>query len=395
LNPFESFELAIKNIAAGKVRAFLTMLGIIIGVMAVILIVGIGNGLSGYMVEQFQSMGTNILNVNIFGRGSSRAVSPDDMYELVEENPGYLSLISPVVSVNSDAKTGSETYSTTISGVGEDYFNIRQYSVSSGRGLYFVDIDKRSNVCVVGSYIASEYYPGGAVGEKLRISGADFTIVGALAEEADSEESGTDDAVYIPYSTASRLGGAAVNSYVLTVVSEDEAAASKKIVEDRLLDVFGNSNAYRVQSMTELLDTMSQMLNIVIMVLAAIAGISLVVGGVGIMNIMLVSVTERTREIGIRKALGAKERYIMSQFVIEAATTSAIGGALGIAAGYGLSKVATQVMTAVTGEAITVSPTTTAVLVAFGVSAAIGVLFGYLPAKKAARLNPIDALRYE
>ncbi|MDR2357426.1 MAG: ABC transporter permease [Oscillospiraceae bacterium] len=395
MNPLESFELAIKNIAAGKVRAFLTMLGIIIGVMAVILIVGIGNGLSAYMVEQFQSMGTNTLNVNIFGRGSARAVSPDDMYALVDDNPDYLALISPTSSMSGDVKTGNETYSTSITGVGEDYFDIRQYSVNSGRGLYFVDIDKRSRVCVVGSYIANEYYSGGAVGERMRIAGTDFTIVGVLAEEADSEESGTDDAVYVPYSVASRLSGAAVNSYVLTVVSEDEAAASKKIVENKLLDVFGNSNAYRVQSMTELLDTMSQMLGIVIIVLAAIAGISLVVGGVGIMNIMLVSVTERTREIGIRKALGAKERYIMSQFVIEAAVTSAIGGLLGIAAGYGLSTLATRILTDVTGESLAVSPTSTAVLTAFGVSAAIGILFGYLPAKKAARLNPIDALRYE
>jgi putative ABC transport system permease protein len=395
LNPFESFELAIKNIAAGKVRAFLTMLGIIIGVMAVILIVGIGNGLSSYMVEQFQSMGTNTLNVNVFGRGSSRSISPDELYALVDENPEYLALMSPVVGANGTVKTGSETYSTSVSGVSEDYFSIRRYEVASGRGLHFVDIDKRSNVCVVGSYVAGEYYPDGAIGGKLRISGTDFTIVGVLAEEADSEENGTDDAAYIPYSVASRLSGTAINSYVLTVVSEDEAAVSKKIVEDKLLDVFGNDNAYRVQSMTELLDTMSQMLNIVIIVLAAIAGISLVVGGVGIMNIMLVSVTERTREIGVRKALGAKERYIMSQFVIEAATTSAIGGALGIAAGYGLSTVATKILTAVTGEALTVAPSSASVLTAFGVSAAIGILFGYLPAKKAARLNPIDALRYE
>ena len=186
-----------------------------------------------------------------------------------------------------------------------------------------------------------------------------------------------------------------VSSYLLTITNEDYASLAKESVEDALSDIFSDSNAYTVVSMSEMLDTMTSMINVVIGILAVIAGISLVVGGIGIMNIMLVSVTERTREIGIRKALGAKEGAIMRQFVIEAATTSALGGLIGIGLGYLLSAVATQAIAALMETAIVVSPSVTAVMIAFGISAGIGILFGYLPAKKAARLNPIEALRYD
>ena len=171
--------------------------------------------------------------------------------------------------------------------------------------------------------------------------------------------------------------------------------AGQAVIEEELSEIFGSDDAYYVYSMTEMLDQMDSMLNIMISILTGIAAISLVVGGIGIMNIMLVSVTERTREIGIRKALGAKRRHIMRQFIIEAGTTSAIGGLLGIAAGYGLSAVATQLITIGLGENMSVVPTMNSILVAFGISAGIGVLFGYLPARKAARLNPIDALRHD
>jgi putative ABC transport system permease protein len=397
LNVLEAFKMALSNIRASKMRSFLTMLGIIIGVGAVIVIVGLGNGMQLYMTEQFESMGTNTLTVNIMGRGSGRSVSEEQMYEIVEDNPEYLDLISPTVSMSSRIKIGRETPSyTSVTGVSEDYFEIKDYQVSQGRGLQYVDVLKRSKVCVVGSYINREYFDGQALGQTLKLDGTPFTIVGVLEEEGDSTQASTDDAIYVPYSTAARMSAmGTIGSYVLTVTDVDNATASKEVVEDALFDIFEDDNAYMVISMAEMLDIMTDMLNVMITILAVIAGISLVVGGIGIMNIMLVSVSERTREIGIRKALGAKERYIMSQFVIEAATTSTLGGILGILLGEGLSSVATMLITTIMQVEMQVVPSAGSILMAVGISVGIGILFGYLPAKKAALLNPIDALRYE
>ena len=395
---WESFQLALANIRGSKMRSFLTMLGIIIGVSAVIVIVGLGNGMQKYMEDSFAEMGTNTLTVNIMGRGSSRSVSEEQMYEMVAENRDYLESISPTVTMNGSVKIGSETASSTsVSGVSEDFFSMKGYEVSQGRGLQYVDVADRKKVCVIGSYLNQAYFGGMAVGERLKIGENQFTIVGVMAQEADTmEEGGTDDCVFVPYSTAARFSfTGTIGSYLITVVDEDQAETCVTIVEDELYDVFEDDSAYTVVSMAEMLDTMNSMINVLITILAAIAAISLVVGGIGIMNIMLVSVTERTKEIGIRKALGAKERYILRQFVIEAAVTSAIGGIIGIIVGYALSSVATTIIAVLLETAITVSPSIGSVLLAFGISAGIGVIFGYLPAKKAANLNPIDALRYD
>ena len=395
---WESFQLALANIRGSKMRSFLTMLGIIIGVSAVIVIVGLGNGMQKYMEDSFAEMGTNTLTVNIMGRGSSRSVSEEQMYEMVAENRDYLESISPTVTMNGSMKIGSETASSTsVSGVSEDFFSMKGYEVSQGRGLQYVDVADRKKVCVIGSYLNQAYFGGMAVGEKIKIGENQFTIVGVMAQEADTmEEGGTDDCVFVPYSTAARFSfTGTIGSYLITVVDEDQAETCVTIVEDELYDVFEDDSAYTVVSMAEMLDTMNSMINVLITILAAIAAISLVVGGIGIMNIMLVSVTERTREIGIRKALGAKERYILRQFVIEAAVTSAIGGIIGIIVGYALSSVATTIIAVLLETAMTVSPSIGSVLLAFGISAGIGIIFGYLPAKKAANLNPIDALRYD
>lgn len=395
----EAFQLALKNIRGSKMRTFLTMLGIIIGIAAVIVIVGLGNGLENYMRASFSEMGTNTLVVSIMGRGSSRSISEKQMYDLVAENPDYLDQISPMVSLSDAVKIGTESLSSTsVTGVSEDYFNMKGYTVFAGRGLQYVDVSQRRNVCVVGNYLNEIYYGGNAVGQTIRLNGRGFTIVGVMTQETDGdmEEGGTDDCVFLPYTTAARISYTGViNSYTLTVVDENQASACVAIVENALYEVFEDSDAYRVVSMAEMLDTMNSMVNVMIGILAGIAAISLVVGGIGIMNIMLVSVTERTREIGIRKALGAKERYIMQQFVIEAATTSALGGVLGIIVGYGLSSIATIIVSALMEDSMTVSPSMGAVLGAFSISTFIGIVFGYLPAKKAARLNPIDALHYD
>ena len=394
----ETFQLSLRNIWGSKMRSFLTMLGIIIGVCAVIVIVGLGNGMQGYIEDSFDELGTDSLTVMIMGRGSSRSVSEDEMYQMVEDNSDVLKQLSPSVTVSFPLKIGSDTVtSTSVTGVSEDYFSMKGYDITQGRGLQYTDMRNREKVCVVGQYLNMAYYGGSAVGQTLKVGQNTLTIVGVLAAEgSDLEEGGADDCVYLPYSTASRISSAGtISSYVVTVWDKDRISEAKLLVENQLYSIFEDDDAYNVISMSEMLDTMNAMVNVIIYILAAIAAISLVVGGIGIMNIMLVSVTERTKEIGIRKALGAKEGAIMRQFVIEAATTSALGGVLGILAGFGLSSVATVVIDNVLGEALTVSPSAGAVLLAFGVSTGIGIAFGYFPAQKAANLNPIDALRYD
>ena len=393
----ESFKMAVGNIRTSKMRSFLTMLGIIIGVAAVIVIVGMGNGMEIYMTEQFESMGTNTLTVSIYGRGTGRTVTDEDMYDIVERNSDALELLSPTVTMQSPAKIGTDTItSTSITGVSEDYFTIKDYDVAMGRGLQYVDMLKRSRVCVVGTYLNQEYFGGNALGQTIKIGGTPFTVVGILNEIGDSTEYSSDNAIFVPYTTAARLSNmGTISSYTVTVTDVNNSTWSKGVLEKELFDIFEDENAYTVISMAEILDLMTQMLDVMIAVLAAIAAISLVVGGIGIMNIMLVSVSERTREIGVRKALGAKERYIMSQFVIEAATTSAIGGAVGILFGEGLSSLATAIIVAALDTDLAVTPSAGSIALAVGISVAIGILFGYLPAKKAARLNPIDALRHD
>ena len=396
----ETFRQALKNIASNKFRTLLTMLGIIIGIMAVIVIVGLGNGMTQSMRDSFSSMGTNTLTVSVPGFGS-RTVDVEEMYALADENPDLFEAMSPVVTLSGSVKVGTSTLDeTSATGVSEAYLDMAGYTVEEGRGVQYVDIDDNKKVCVVGAYIDRVGYGGNALGQTIKVGADQYTIVGVLeaqVRDLSSQEGSDDDVIFVPYTTALRAAmSRTASSYTFTLVDESMAAEGKELIEQTLTDLFHSSDGFMVVSMSEMLDTMTSMVNMVIMVLTVIAGISLLVGGIGIMNIMMVSVTERTREIGIRKALGSKERYILALFVIEAAMTSALGGIAGILLGYLISAVANRVLPFVlTDMELTISPSLSSVAVAFGISVGIGILFGYLPAKRAARLNPIDALRYD
>ena len=398
----ETFRQAIQNVWSNKLRTFLTMLGIIIGVMAVIVIVGLGNGMTKSMRDSFSALGTNTLTINIWGYGS-RTISVDDVYAIAEKNPDLIQAVSPQIdfSGTGDLKIGTSTYRwMTINGVDENYTSMKNYTVAKGRGLQYMDIKDNKQVCVIGDYLNRVAFGGNGVGQTLKIGANKFRIVGVLAAKVSdpSLQEGSDDAcVYLPYTTVMRLSNTSMaGSYIAIMTDENKANEAKSVIESGLYDLFKSDNAYYVYSASEWLEQMNQMINMVIIILTGIASISLLVGGIGIMNIMLVSVTERTREIGIRKALGAKERVILSQFVVEAATTSALGGVLGIVLGYIVSMAANRVLPMISSDInVTVIPSFNSIAVAFGISVFIGVLFGYLPAKRAARLNPIEALRYD
>ena len=396
----ETFRQALRNIAGNKFRTLLTMLGIIIGIMAVIVIVGLGNGMTQSMRDSFASMGTNTLTVSVPGFGS-RTVDVEEMYALADENPDLFEGMSPVVGLSGTVKVGRSTLDeTSASGVSEAYLAMSGYTVAKGRGIQYVDVEDNKKICVVGAYVDRVGYGGNALGQTIKVGADQYTIVGVLeakVSDPSSQEGSDDDVVCVPYTTALRAASSrTVGSYTFTLLDENDAAEGKQVIEERLTELFHSSSGFMVVSMGEMLDTMTSMVNMVILVLTVIAGISLLVGGIGIMNIMMVSVTERTREIGIRKALGAKERVILALFVIEAALTSALGGVIGIGLGYLVSMAANQILPLVlTDMELTVSPSIDSVGIAFGISVGIGILFGYLPAKRAARLNPIDALRYD
>ena len=396
----ETFRQALRNIAGNKFRTLLTMLGIIIGITAVIVIVGLGNGMTRSMRDSFASMGTNTLTVSVPGFGS-RTVDVEEMYALADENPDLFEGMSPVVGLSGSVKVGRSTLDeTAASGVSEQYLAMSSRTVAEGRGIQYVDIQDNKKVCVVGAYVARVGYGGNALGQTIKVGADQYTIVGVLeakVSDPSSQEGSDDDVVYLPYTTALRAAGSrTAGSYTFTLWDEGDAAEGKTAIEQRLTELFHSSDGFMVMSMGEMLDTMTSMVSMVIMVLTVIAGISLLVGGIGIMNIMMVSVTERTREIGIRKALGAKEKTILALFVIEAALTSALGGVAGIGLGYVVSMAANRLLPLVlTDMELTVSPSPGSVAAAFGISVGIGILFGYLPARRAARLNPIDALRYD
>ena len=375
-------------------RSFLTMLGIIIGVASVIILVSLVNAYMSYMTESFASLGTNQISVNMINL-SSRSVSVDEMYEFYEEHTDLFDHMTPMVSVSTTVKHNSDTMSSTsVSGVSEDYLAIKDYDLVQGRNIQYSDITSRQKICVIGYYVASELYgsPEKAIDETIKIGGYAYRVVGVVErqDEDDLEDGGTDDFVWLPYSCAVKMArNANINNYTFTIMDLTTASEATALIENFLYETFKDDDLYNVTAMSEMLDSLNSMIAMVSAGLGGIAGISLLVAGVGVMNIMLVSDTERTREIGIRKALGARKSVILQQFVIEAAVQSAMGGIIGIIIG----SIATTTVGKLAG--LNATPTPMAVIVSFSVSVAIGLFFGYMPARRAASLNPIDALRSE
>jgi len=386
----QAFKLAWKSILGSKMRSFLTMLGMIIGVASVITLLGLIQGVTNYLISTFSELGTNMITVSVTST-DTRKTNVDDMYQFAEDNSYIFQGVTPNVSSRYTVKNGSNSLTSTVVGVGEDYLDINNLSLNSGRFIQYADIKNRYNACVIGTYIVDELFEGIArIGDSIKIDGQVYTIVGFQEEQADSEANSTDDRIYIPYSNAVRLAGSSdISNYTFATTDTIYVEQGEELLDNYLYSIMKNEDLYTITSMTQLLDTINTMTGMLASVLGGIAGISLLVAGIGIMNIMLVSVVERTKEIGIRKSLGAKKRDIMWQFVIEAATISTIGGIIGILIG--------SIATSALGNAfgIEAAPTLNSILLAFGVSAGIGIGFGYMPANKAAKLNPIDALRSE
>ena len=413
MNFTQSFKLALKSLRTSKMRAFLTMLGIVIGVAAVIIIISLGNGLTGMVEQQVQKFGVTQIYFYNWGRGDGTTMLLDNqkVYDLIDSRPDVFSGVTPWVSGGRGVRQGSTEFEKTkIYGVSEAMYRsatgttLDGDTLSKGRYLQYVDVVQRKNVCVIGAYLEKEAFRGDALGKTLTIGGVPYTVIGVLSQTQEiMNEGGENDKVFIPYENAMQMSGSrTVTLYQAMATSRDTVEEAKALLNDMLWNFYQDEDAYYIETMLEQVNMINAMMGVAMAVLVAIAAVSLLVGGIGIMNIMLVSVTERTREIGIRKSLGAKRRDIRRQFLIEAGTTSAIGGLVGILFGclvaMGIGSILGGMLIAqlgVNGVTFNATPTLSAILISFGVSVGIGVLFGYLPANKAAKLNPIDALRYE
>ena len=299
----ETFRQAIQNVWSNKLRTFLTMLGIIIGVMAVIVIVGLGNGMTQSMRDSFSAMGTNTLSINIWGYGS-RTVTVEDVYAIGTKNPDLIRSISPQIDFRSNTpKVGTTTYRySNVAGVDENFTSMKNYTVAQGRGLQYMDMKDNKQVCVIGDYLNRVAYGGRGVGQTIKLGPYKFRIVGVLNAKVNNtsmQQGSDDDCIYLPYTIAMRLSNTAMaSSYIAIMSDESKANEAKAAVEAYLTDLFKSDSAFYVYSASEWLEEMNNMINMVIVVLTGIASISLLVGGIGIMNIMLVSVTERTLRAG-------------------------------------------------------------------------------------------------
>jgi putative ABC transport system permease protein len=394
----ETVQLATKSIIRNKARSVLTMLGIIIGVASVILLISVGQGLQNYITDQFESLGSNQVFVlpgagfEGFGQGPPNFAGSKMTLKHVED---ISKLGGPIRAASADneipapVKYKGESKVSTVAGINAEWMDMTNVEIGRGRRITKGDVDQSRNVAVVGQTIVDELFNGGnPIDKEITIGDVNYIVVGEL-EKLGTQSIGIDidNFVIIPITSSQRTFGIdAVQTLLVQANSTDEIDDTVEVVERYMLTQLDEDD-FSVVDQSSLLDTINQILGVLTAALGGIAAISLVVGGVGIMNIMLVSVTERTREIGLRKAIGAKPSDIMNQFVIEAVTLSVFGGGIGILIGW-LGSIAIN-------QFFPAQVTLWAVSLSFGVSAIVGIIFGVAPAYRASQLNPIDALRYE
>jgi len=397
----ELAKVAFQNLMINKLRSFLSMLGIIIGVTAVIAIISIGQGATEMVQATISSLGSGLVTISPGfrgGRGGKAAQGAVDIFtlelgeEIKKKSPSIKDLVASI-QVGGLLKYEENSYQTSIVATGSDYKNIFNCSIAQGRFLLPEDVNNYEKVVVLGSNIAKELFGNqNPISKKIiiQIGGRRFIfeVIGVMESKGQVMFLNFDNQVYIPVTTAMKrmTGSRFVNLYIAEATDSKEAV---KQVEYLLTKKLGDPDLFDVKSQEEILETVQQVSSTMILMLAGIAAISLLVGGIGIMNIMLVSVTERTREIGIRKALGAKKKDILTQFLIEALVMSMVGGGVGLILGWAVSVLVSRYG----GWTPTLS--ILSVIVGIGFSSAVGLVFGIYPAMKAARLNPVEALRYE
>jgi putative ABC transport system permease protein len=399
------FRMAIASILKNKMRTMLTMLGIVIGVGAVIVMVAIGNGAQSQIKSQIKNLGTNLIVVTAGstqqggasqGAQSFNRLKVEDV-DAIRAQATLLSAISPVIVTRTQIVGGTGNWRTEVNGVSTDYLTIRDWGVSSGELFSDDDVRAKRNVVVVGATVARNLFPDeDPVGSAIRVGKTPFTIVGVLAAKGQTANgSDQDDVVLIPYTTAqTRLSGFSFLGQILASASmPDQLAPAQEEIRGIMRDAHGLSigapDDFTVRDQTAIAQAATSTSSVMTSLLAAIASVSLIVGGIGIMNIMLVSVTERTREIGIRMAIGARGGDVLLQFLVESIVMCLMGGLVGLAAGAGGAALVGRL----TGW--TIATPASAVFLAVGFSAAVGIFFGYYPARKAAALDPIQALRFE
>jgi putative ABC transport system permease protein len=398
-------KVAGQSIVKNKMRTMLTMLGIVIGVGAVIIMVAVGNGAQSQIESQIKGLGTNMIVITpgstaqggaSQGAGTFNRLTVEDADKLKAEAT-TVTEVSPVVMTRTQIIGGAGNWRASVNGVSTDYLAIRDWEVSDGALFSEDDVRAKRKVVVLGKTVADNLFPGGnAVGASVQLSRSPFTVVGVLEPKGQTASgSDQDDVVLVPYTTAQdRLSGRSFLGQILASTSSPEqipAALQELSVIMRESHELGPNEPddFTVRDQTAIAAAATSTTSVMTGLLAAIASISLIVGGIGIMNIMLVSVTERTREIGIRMAIGARGSDVLTQFLVESIVMSVLGGIIGLAVGFG----GAALLGRLTGWAV--ATPMSAVLLAVGFSAAVGVFFGYYPARKAASLNPIQALRYE